>query len=123
MTVTFDEHSPIYRQIADQIKAEIFNGSLAPGSKVMSTNEYATFYNINPATAQKAFRELVDEGILFKQRGIGMFVAEDAHDRLADEYRSRFFTDVLDPMVARARQAGISISDVIRYLRSKEGNF
>jgi DNA-binding transcriptional regulator YhcF (GntR family) len=117
----FDDGTPIYRQIADQIKAEIMNGSLEPGGKVMSTNQYAAFYQINPATAQKAFRELVDEGILYKQRGVGMFVAEDARERLAADFRERFFERVLAPLVREARQAGIPLNDIIDYLKDQEG--
>lgn len=117
----FEDGTPIYRQIADQIKAEILNGTLQPGGKIMSTNQYAAFYQINPATAQKAFRELVDEGILYKQRGVGMFVAEGARDRLVGDFRERFFTEVLRPLVADARQAGISLAEIIEYLRAQEG--
>ncbi|SDD67827.1 GntR family transcriptional regulator [Glycomyces harbinensis] len=118
----FDDGAPIYRQIADQIKAEIMNGSLQPGGKVMSTNQYAAFYQINPATAQKAFRELVDEGVLYKQRGVGMFVADDARDKLAADFRDRFFERVLAPLVREARQAGIPLTDIIDYLRASDGN-
>ncbi|MCH7230050.1 GntR family transcriptional regulator [Glycomyces sp. L485] len=117
----FDDGAPIYRQIADQIKAEILNGSLEPGGKIMSTNQYAAFYQINPATAQKAFRELVDEGVLYKQRGVGMFVADDAREKLAGDFRARFFDDVLKPLVREARQAGIGLSDIIDYLQAQEG--
>jgi DNA-binding transcriptional regulator YhcF (GntR family) len=118
----FDDGTPIFRQIADQIKAEIMNGSLEPGGKVMSTNQYAAFYQINPATAQKAFRELVDEGILYKQRGVGMFVADDARERLAADFRERFFERVLAPLVREARQAGIPLSDIIDYLNDSHGD-
>ncbi|WP_100444877.1 GntR family transcriptional regulator [Glycomyces xiaoerkulensis] len=117
----FDEGTPIYRQIADQIKAEILNGSLEPGGKVMSTNQYAAFYRINPATAQKAFRDLVDEGVLYKQRGLGMYVADDARERLAADFRERFFDEVLRPLIHEARQVGISVPDIIRYLEAQEG--
>ena len=118
----FDDDAPIYRQIADQIKAEIMNGSLEPGGKVMSTNQYAAFYQINPATAQKAFRELVDEGVLYKQRGVGMFVADDARDKLAADFRDRFFERVLAPLVREAKQAGIPLTDIIDYLRASHGD-
>lgn len=118
----FDDGTPIYRQIADQIKAEIMNGSLEPGGKVMSTNQYAAFYQINPATAQKAFRELVDEGVLYKQRGVGMFVADDARERLAADFRERFFERVLAPLVQEAHQAGISLTDIIDYLEASHGD-
>ncbi|MEU4689360.1 GntR family transcriptional regulator [Actinoplanes sp. NPDC023714] len=109
----FDDHSPIYRQIAEQIKAQVLRGVLKAEEKVMSTNQYAADYRINPATAQKAFQQLVDEGVIYKRRGVGMFVSADAPRRLRDEKRERFFTDVLEPMVAEARTLGIPAADVV----------
>ncbi|MDV6011602.1 GntR family transcriptional regulator [Haloechinothrix sp. LS1_15] len=109
----FDDQSPIYRQIAERIKAEVLNGALKGGEQVMSTNQYAAFYRINPATAAKAFQQLVDEGVLYKQRGIGMFVSESARDKLVAEHRERFFTEVVDPMVAEARAIGVPLRSVI----------
>ena len=84
-------HGPIYRQIADQIAADILSGRLAPDEQVMSTNQYAAFYRINPATAAKAFQHLVDDGLLYKKRGIGMFVSPDAPERLRARHRQRFY--------------------------------
>ena len=74
----FDDRSPIYQQIADKIKDDILSGALREDEQIMSTNQYAAFYRINPATAAKGFHQLIDEGILYKRRGIGMFVAPDA---------------------------------------------
>jgi DNA-binding transcriptional regulator YhcF (GntR family) len=71
----FDNRSPIYLQIAEQIKNDIVTGALAEDEQVMSMNQYASFYRINPATAAKGFAQLVDEGVLYKKRGIGMFVS------------------------------------------------
>jgi len=79
----FDERTPIYRQIADGIEREILTGALREEEQVMSTNRYAAHYRINPATAQKAFQQLVDDGILYKRRGIGMFVCPGATARLS----------------------------------------
>lgn len=115
----FDDRSPIYQQIADKIKNDIVNGSLGEGEQVMSTNRYAAFYRINPATAAKGFAQLVDEGVLHKRRGIGMFVSPRARERLRDQRRERFFADVVDPMVAEAKVLGIAVDDVLR--RIKEG--
>ncbi len=112
----FDDRSPIYRQIADEIKARVLDGSLQGDAQVMSTNEYASFYRINPATAAKAFQLLVDEGILYKKRGIGMFVAPDARQTLQRAHRERFFTDVVEPMVSEARAIDIPLHDIIRHL-------
>ncbi|GII90913.1 GntR family transcriptional regulator [Sinosporangium siamense] len=112
----FDNRSPIYRQIADQIKADVLNGTLNADEQVMSTNQYAAYYRINPATAAKAFQQLVDEGVLYKKRGIGMFVSPTARDELRAQHRERFFADVVDPMVAQAQAIGIPISDVLGHI-------
>jgi DNA-binding transcriptional regulator YhcF (GntR family) len=109
----FDDRSPIYRQIADQIKADVLSGSLEGDQQVMSTNQYAAFYRINPATAAKAFQQLVDEGILYKKRGIGMFVSPSARDALRAQRRETFFSDRVDPMVAEAMAVGVPVSEVI----------
>ena len=109
----FDDRSPIYRQIADQIRTEVLTGALKPDEQVMSTTQYAEFYRINPATAAKAFQQLVEEKVIYKRRGVGMFVSPDARERLRAEYRQRFFADVVDPVVTEARSIGIPISDVI----------
>ena len=112
----FDDRSPIYQQIAKGIEDDVLNGALKEDDQVMSTNQYAAFYQINPATAAKGFAQLVDEGVLYKKRGIGMFVAPDARDKLRRERRERFFTEVVDPMLAEARRVGIDIEEIVRHL-------
>jgi GntR family transcriptional regulator len=62
----------------------VLSGTIGGDEQVMSTNQYAAFYRINPATAAKAFQQLVDEGVLYKKRGIGMFAAPGARDALPD---------------------------------------
>lgn len=117
----FDDRSPIYQQIAEQIKAQIISGELRPGEQVMSTNQYAAFYRINPATAAKGFHQLVEEGVLYKKRGIGMFVSSDAREKLRAERRRRFFTDVVEPMVAEAELLGIALDDVVAHIETRGG--
>ncbi|MFC4059404.1 GntR family transcriptional regulator [Planomonospora corallina] len=117
----FDDRSPIYRQIAERIKADVLSEALKGDEQVMSTNQYAAFYRINPATAAKAFQQLVEEGVLYKKRGIGMFVSPDARDMPRAERRKSFFTDRVDPMVAEARAVGIPLEDVIERIRELEG--
>ncbi|HWO61560.1 MAG TPA: GntR family transcriptional regulator [Umezawaea sp.] len=116
----FDDRSPIYRQIADRIKADVLSGALEADQQVMSTNQYAAFYRINPATAAKAFQQLVDEDVLYKRRGIGMFVSPTARDALRAQGRETFFGQVVDPMVAEARSIGIPLSDVIKRIEQLE---
>lgn len=119
----FDERSPIYQQIADQIKADIISGALKEEEQVMSTNQYAAFYRINPATAAKGFQLLTEEGILYKKRGIGMFVSADARQTLVQVRKERFFEEVVDRMVEEARQIGVPITDILKHIEArKEGD-
>ena len=113
MTVTFDDRSPIYRQIAERIEDEVLSGALSGDEQVMSTNKYAAFHRINPATVAKAFGQLVEDGVLYKRRGIGMFVSPDAPETLRAKRRKSFFTDVVDPMVAQAKAIGIPVSEIV----------
>ena len=117
----FDGRDPIYLQIADRIRTEILNGSLREEEQVMSTTQYATTYRINPATAAKAFAQLVDEGVLYKRRGVGMFVSPEARDQLLAGRRERFFADVVEPLVAEARVLGIPLAEIAERLRRIEG--
>jgi len=117
----FDDRSPIYRQIAEQVKADVVSGTLGGDEQVMSTNQYAAYYRINPATVAKAFQQLVDEQVLYKRRGIGMFVTPTARDALRARRRERFFSDVVDPMVAEAKAIGIPIDEVLARIQRLEG--
>ena len=110
----FDDRSPIYLQIAEGIKNDVLSGALKEDEQVMSTNQYAAFYRINPATAAKGFQQLVEEGVLYKRRGIGMFVSAAAREKLRAERRERFFEEVVDAMIAEARVIGISLDEIVR---------
>ncbi|WP_127130681.1 GntR family transcriptional regulator [Georgenia sp. SYP-B2076] len=112
----FEGREPIYVQIAQQIRAEILAGTLPEEGQVMSTTQYATTYRINPATAAKAFAELVDEGLLYKRRGVGMFVATGARERLLGQHRQSYFTEVLDPALAQAELLGIGVEELVEHL-------
>ncbi|HEU0041894.1 MAG TPA: GntR family transcriptional regulator [Jiangellaceae bacterium] len=116
-----DDRSPIYLQIADTIKRDILSGDLEADDPVMSTNQYAAFYRINPATAAKGFHQLVDEGVLYKKRGIGMFVSPGARAALVADRRERFYADVVDPMVAEAKIIGIDLDDVVARIETMKG--
>jgi GntR family transcriptional regulator len=113
----FDGRDPIYLQIADQIRDDIVSGALAEEEQVMSTTQYATTYRINPATAAKAFAQLVDDGVVYKRRGVGIFVSPGARARLLARRRERFFADVVEPVAAEARVLGIPVEDVVARLR------
>ncbi|KKB07355.1 GntR family transcriptional regulator [Devosia chinhatensis] len=119
----FGDHAPIYRQIGDRIRADIVTGTLAADQQVMSTNQYAAFYGINPATAAKAFQDLIEEGLLYKRRGIGMFVTADARERLLMQRRERFFAEHVAPLIAEAKALGISLDQVVDDIRNAVGKY
>ncbi|WP_265522945.1 GntR family transcriptional regulator [Oerskovia flava] len=112
----FDGPEPIYLQIAQQIRAQVLSGDLAEEEQVMSTTQYATTFRINPATAAKAFAGLVDEGVLYKRRGVGMFVATGARERLLAEHREHYFADVLGPALVQADLLGIPAADIVDHV-------
>lgn len=118
----FSDDVPIYRQIGDRIRADIVTGTLGADQQVMSTNQYASFYGINPATAAKAFQELIDQGLLYKRRGVGMFVSPDAQDKLVAQRRAQFVAEHVAPMIVEARALGISLDQVLDQVRKVAQN-
>ena len=117
----FDDSSPIYLQIAAQVEEQILSGELGGDDQVMSTNAYASFYRINPATAAKGFHQLVDEGILYKRRGLGMFVSPDAAAKLRAKRRERFFAEHVEPMIAEARMIGVPLEVIVKHIEQFDG--
>jgi len=115
-----DDSRPIFLQIAELIENDIVDGALAEEGQVPSTNEFAAFYRINPATAAKGVNRLVDDGILYKKRGIGMFVAAGARSRLLAQRRDDFFREYVQPMTREARKLGISTAQLTEMLHRTE---
>lgn len=116
----FDGREPIYQQIAEAIRSEVLSGALQEEDQVMSTTQYATTYRINPATAAKAFAELVDEGVLYKRRGVGMFVSPGAEQALRSQRRQAFFAERLDPVIREAHLLGLTTAELTDYLASHQ---
>ncbi|MDD7553501.1 GntR family transcriptional regulator [Schaalia hyovaginalis] len=113
-----DATTPIYIQIAEDIRRRILIGDLLDGDQVMSTTQYATTYRINPATAAKAFSALVDDGLLVKRRGIGMFIAQGAHARLIAQRRSDFIDARLAPLVEEALALDLDPEELVNAIRT-----
>jgi GntR family transcriptional regulator len=121
-----DEGAPLFVQIAERLADDIADGGLAEGERVPSTNELAAYYRINPATAAKGINMLIDEGLLEKRRGIGMFVAAGARQRLLDARRRRFTERFIEPLVTEASRLGIGADELIALISkssyAQEGN-
>jgi DNA-binding transcriptional regulator YhcF (GntR family) len=111
-----DNGTPIFVQIAELIENDIVEGNLAEESQVPSTNEFAAYYRINPATAAKGVQRLVANGILYKKRGIGMFVAANARAVLIEERRRRFVQHFIEPLRTEAAKLGITADEVVEML-------
>ncbi|AZZ55897.1 GntR family transcriptional regulator [Rathayibacter iranicus] len=112
-----DDSRPLFLQIAEQIENDIIAGALAEETQVPSTNEFAAFHRINPATAGKGVNLLVDDGVLYKKRGIGMFVAAGAPARLIEKRRMQFRDQYVAPLLAEAAKLSLSteqLADMIR---------
>lgn len=117
----FDDSTPIFMQLADQLCAEIVAGTYPDGAKAPSINELAVFHRINPATANRAIALLVERGVLIKRRGIGMFVADGARLHLIEERRQTLVDRYVRPLIAEAATLGISGRELIALIQ-KEGN-
>ncbi|GIG85998.1 GntR family transcriptional regulator [Plantactinospora endophytica] len=111
-----EDGRPIFLQIAELIENSIIDGTLAEEAQVPSTNELAAFHRINPATAGKGVNQLVDEGTLYKKRGIGMFVATGARAKLRDRRREDFAQQFLHPLLAEANKLGIDADELKRMI-------
>nr|WP_218844756.1 GntR family transcriptional regulator [Microbacterium pseudoresistens] len=109
----------MFLQIAERIEDSIVDGSLEEETKAPSTNELAAFYRINPATAAKGVAMLTDKGVLYKRRGIGMFVTAGARQALLGERRDAFAERYIDPLLAEARTLGLGPDDLAGMLRNR----
>ncbi|MEV5070387.1 GntR family transcriptional regulator [Microbacterium sp. LMI12-1-1.1] len=114
-----EEGRALFVQIAESVEDSIIDESLAEEAQAPSTNELAAFYRINPATAAKGIAMLTDKGVLYKRRGIGMFVAPGARDLLLAERRSAFADRFVDPLLAEARKLGLGPDDLALLIRDR----
>lgn len=114
-----EEGRALFLQIAESVEDSIIDGALAEEAQAPSTNELAAFYRINPATAAKGIAMLTDKGVLYKRRGIGMFVSPGARALLLAERRAGFVERFLDPLLAEARTLGLAADDLARLLAER----
>ena len=112
-----DDGAPIFSQVAERLTEEIAEGALAEGDRVPSSNELAAFYRINPATAAKGINVLADDGLLEKRRGIGMFVAAGARQRLLAQRREQFVERYVRPLLAEATRLGMDSGELMTAIK------
>ncbi|RAR41910.1 GntR family transcriptional regulator [Paenibacillus sp. MDMC362] len=122
MKALLDESQPIFQQIAQMIIDDIVDSVLKEGERVPSENELSRFYNINRATARKGLQALVDLDIIYKQRGIGMFVKEGARKQVLRDKQKHYREYYIRPMLEEARRIGMTVEEVMECIVEEEGN-
>lgn len=120
MNEILTQEKSIYIQIKEMIENDILRNILLEEERVPSTNELAKLYAINPATAAKGINVLVDEGILYKKRGIGMFVATGAKKQIMEKRKKNFYNDYVKSLMAEADSLGISRQELIAMIQEAE---
>ena len=121
MQELLNQEKSIYLQIKEMIEQDILRDILLEEERVPSTNELAKLYAINPATAAKGVNLLVEEGILYKKRGIGMFVATGAKEAIRKKRREHFFENYVKGMLTEAANLGISKEELIEMIAWEQG--
>ena len=121
MQEILSQEKSIYLQIKEMIERDIMRDILLEEERVPSTNELAKLYAINPATAAKGINLLVDEDILYKKRGIGMFVAAGAKKKIMKKRKERFFDDYMKGLLMEAASLGISKEELIEMILEEKG--
>ena len=122
MNEILTQEKSIYIQIKEMIEDDILRDVLLEEERVPSTNELARLYAINPATAAKGINLLVDEGILYKKRGIGMFVATGAKAQIQGKRREQFYDNYVKSLMAEAMSLGITKKELVAMiLDAKDG--
>ncbi|RNC97632.1 GntR family transcriptional regulator [Lysinibacillus halotolerans] len=117
-----DQDKPIYVQIREKIEDQIVDEQLKEGEQAPSTNQLVSFYKINHATVSKGVNQLVEEGILFKKRGIGMFVAEGAREKLIQKRKDAFLDNFVVGLVQEANKLGISDQELFDLIKKCKGS-
>lgn len=108
MKAHLDDGRPIFLQIKESIEADILSKALKPDEQIPSNSQLVSFYQINPVTVLKGVNLLADEGIIYKKRGVGMFVSPGAPALLQERYRAAFGQQHLQPLIQTAKPLGIS---------------
>ena len=120
-----DSNKLIFEQVAEIVENQILDGYLKTDDQSPSTTEFASVYSINPATARKGLNILVDEGILYKKRGMGMFVTQDAKKIIINKRKDEYISNILPDLIKNMTMLGITREELIieiEKLYKKEGN-
>ncbi|PIQ36922.1 MAG: GntR family transcriptional regulator [Lysobacterales bacterium CG17_big_fil_post_rev_8_21_14_2_50_64_11] len=113
-TVQWNDNSPIYRQLKERVVAMMLDGVLKPGDALPSVRQIAAEYQLNPITVSRAYQELVDESLVEKRRGLGMYVSDGAPEKLLSSEREHFMRDEWPLVLERMHRLGLDIKSLMK---------
>ncbi|WP_291636843.1 GntR family transcriptional regulator [Clostridium sp.] len=116
MNLNFNNDVPLYTQIAKAIEDNVLKGIFEEETAIPSTTEISVKYKINPATVAKGFNLLVDEGIIYKKRGVGMFVVTGSKEKLMEKRQENFYENYIVSLIEEAKKLDISSLDIIKMI-------
>ena len=122
MTTQWNDSQPIYWQLKERTVAMILDGTLAEGDALPSVRTVASDFQLNPITVSKSYQALVDDELVEKRRGLGMFVCDGARQKLTDSERQKFLNEEWPAMVLRIQQLGLDSKQLIQSVTKKEGD-
>jgi GntR family transcriptional regulator len=114
MQIGWNDNTPIYRQLKERVVGMMLDGVLRAGDALPSVRQIAAEYQLNPITVSRAYQELVDDNLVEKRRGIGMYVTEGASEKLLASERERFVREEWPSMIERIRRLGLNLEDLLR---------
>src|SRR5580704_4648548 len=121
MSITWNDNAPIYRQLRDRVVAMILDGVLKQGDALPSVRQVAADFQLNPITVSKAYQELVDDHLVEKRRGLGMYVAEGAREALLRSERERFLREEWPILRERLIRLGLDLSTLLAQAKNMNG--
>jgi GntR family transcriptional regulator len=122
MTTQWNDSQPIYWQLKERTIAMILDGTLQEGVALPSVRTVASDFQLNPITVSKSYQTLVDEELVEKRRGLGMFVCEGARQKLTESEREKFLSEEWPAMVTRIHQLGLDINKLLQSVIKEEGD-
>jgi GntR family transcriptional regulator len=120
MSAHWNDSQPIYWQLKERTVAMILDGTLAEGEALPSVRNVASEFQLNPITVSKSYQTLVDEELVEKRRGLGMFVCPGARKKLISSERDKFLSEEWPSTVKRIHQLGLDLNDLLKNAQNEE---
>jgi GntR family transcriptional regulator len=122
MTAQWNDSQPIYWQLKERTIAMILDGTLTEGEALPSVRTVASDFQLNPITVSKSYQALVDDDLVEKRRGLGMFIRTGARRKLMESERQKFLNEEWPAMMLRIQQLGLDTNKLLQSAKEKEGN-